>query len=176
LEDPRRVVLLKDSAELDALPLGRHLVTIAVLNRRLEQGLGALLRLEVEPQAEAKQAVDARGVFHEAAAMQDPKLTARDVRSSIRRIEQQPARIGMERNRHGIGGEVPAFEVVKNHGGPNLGGAAWFRVNLVAARRNLGAYSGGEIDFGRVQSLIEDQALDPWPVRASPGGTATLGA
>src|SRR2546426_11631613 len=74
LQDPRRVVLLKDSAELDALPLGRHLVPIAVLDRRIEQGLGALFRLEVKAQAEAEQAVDARGVFHEAAAMQDPKL------------------------------------------------------------------------------------------------------
>src|SRR5207249_11425798 len=96
---------------------------------------GALFRLEVKAQAEAKQAVDARGVFHEAAAMEDPKLTARDVRCSIRRIEQQPARIGMERNRHGIGGEVPALEVVKNHGGPSLGREAWFRVCLIAAGR-----------------------------------------
>ena len=82
----------------------------------------------------------------------------------------------MERDRHGIGGEVPALEVVKNHGGPNLGGTAWFRVNLVATLRNLGAHSGREMDFGRVQSLIEDQTLDSGPVRVSPEGTATLGA
>ena len=71
--------------------------------------------------------------------MQDPKNFCLDIGDAIKGVEQQAARALIQRQCHGIYGEVAASQIFLNAGGSNSGGLADLLVGFGAGHADFGA-------------------------------------
>ena len=61
------------------------------------------------------------GIFDESVVGDEAELAVFNVRDAVERVHQEAVRTFVERDRHGIGGEVPAAEIVEDSRRPGYG-------------------------------------------------------
>ena len=86
--------------------------------------------------------------------MQHAKHFSLDVRDAVERVQQQSAGTGIQRQRHGVDGEVAAAQVFVDGGGSNAGWLARLVVALGASHVQLGANVARHQQVERAQLLV----------------------
>ncbi len=116
----------------------------------LEAGLGAFLQRPVKARREAAGPDQPRGIFDKRVVMQDAEQLGFDIGSAVERIHQQAARARIQRQGHGVDGEIPAAQVFDEGGGRNYRRLARLLVVLDARHADFGAHVAGQ---AQVQGL-----------------------
>jgi hypothetical protein len=97
---------------------------------------GALIELPTEPRYQPRGAEEAGRILDESVVAHQAQLPGFDVRNPVEGIHQQTVRMLVERQGHGIGGEVAAAEIFENRV-PVVYRLAGLGVFLPASARNL---------------------------------------
>ena len=105
----------------------------------LKAGLGAFLERPVKARRKAAGPDQPRGIFDKSVVMQDAENLGFNISSAVERVHQQAARARIQRQGHGIDGEIPAAQVFDERGGRNDRRLARFLVVLDARHADFGA-------------------------------------
>src|ERR1700731_2544162 len=111
---------MRESSDLVPNRRAQDVVDVLAFTGRVVASLGAFLKRPVE----AGGANHARGIFEERIVMQNADNLGLDVGDAVEGIEEQPAGSFIQRERHGVDGEVAATQVVVNGRGGYQGSLA----------------------------------------------------
>ena len=148
-ENAPGLILMQNGGQLARLLVSIQAFPGAIFQSRVEPALGAFIRLKIEPHPQTQQAIDPRGIVKKAAGLQGANFVPLDIASAVGGVEQQAAGVGMERDGHGVDGEIAALQVLKDHGGANLRPLPGTRVDFFPAHGQLGAHAIGKKQLGR---------------------------
>ena len=115
------------------------MVDVLAFFGRVVARLRALFERPVEARGKARGANQPRGIFEKRIIVQNADDLGLDVGHAVEGIEQQPARSFIQRERHGVDGEVAAAQVLVNGRGRHNGRLARLFEALGARHADFGA-------------------------------------
>ncbi len=130
------VFLMADFFQFVPSVIGRESLDGLVFLGILESRPGALIQFPPQARHQAGGPEQAGRIFDEPVVANQTQLPGFDVGDAIQRIHQQAVRMLVERQGHGIGGEVAAAQILKNRV-PVVYGFAGLGVFLAAGARDL---------------------------------------
>src|ERR1039458_226207 len=135
----QRIVFVRQLPDLVSDRAFRDVLDVLIFSSGVVALLGALLQRPVETSGKAGSPDQTRGILDERIVVQDPQHLGFDIGDAIEGIEQQSARALIQRQRHGIYGEIAAAQIFLNAGGSDDGRLADLLVVFRAGHADFGA-------------------------------------
>ncbi len=153
LQDLQRVFLGGDLFKLIAALKGRKNIKAGSFFRIFVASRGPVFPLPAEPAAKPHSPYQPRRILEKAVIARQPKLPCLDIRDAVERVEQQAVGTFIERERHGVGGEIATAKVLYDRG-PAVNGLSRLWIRLRAGARHLHPNRAGEPEVEGARRLV----------------------
>ena len=157
----QRVVFVGQLGNFIAHRFVGDVLDVIVFFGGIKAGLGAFLQRPVKARGEAGGPDQPGGIFDKSVVMQNAEKLGFDISSAVERVHQQAARTRIQRQGHGIDGEIPAAQVFDEGGGRNYRRLAGFLVVLEARHADFGPNVAGQAQIQRLYVVIGAGNLHP---------------